>query len=368
MIEWIEFNPTMICQSPFLQPQPTIKGKFTGCSYCYSAEGMPHTTKEVRIFKEKELATEQIQNFIDQISELGIKRMCILGGGPQLRDDFNEIMMYACKKITLVHLTTNGIGTKKHLETLLKIPLLEISIDSNKIVYASQVRPLLQVQAAFRSIDLLHKKHPFLCINTVVTPSVLPSLWNFIRWAFNEKNIKKINLYPLLNGGSKELRITRAQAEEIMLNVKANYKIITENYCKSGKHMVVDYDGSIVPCAAFLGSGVNTGNALHLKEAMNNPLLKKFQKYNFKSIAPKSSKAFESPNCPGKKLYDSNWMEPAVEKTSIEFLSTDKYCMRCSTKQDNDATTCKYCGFCYFDNKPFSMVCSCFSILNPKYF
>jgi radical SAM protein with 4Fe4S-binding SPASM domain len=368
MLEWIEFNPTMICHSPFLDPQPSVKGKFSGCSYCYAAEGMPHTIEEVKKFKSKELTTIQIKNFLDQAAELGVKRLCILGGEPQVRADFNEIISHACKKIALVQLTTNGIGTANNLATLLKIPLLEISVDSNELNLASQVRPKAQVRAALEAIDLLHDKHSFLCINCVITPPVLPSLWSFIEWAFREKNIKKINLYPLLNENIKELSITKHQSDEIISKASASYIVVGENYCKSGKHVIVDYDGSVVPCAAFLGTDVTLGTVTSLKQAVENPLMEKFKKYDFKSVAPKNPKSFESSNCPGKELYDTDWNSPKVELSDTQNNSKEMYCMRCNMKQTSNSKICSYCGFGQFDNKAFSMVCSCFSLLNPKFY
>lgn len=368
VLEWIEYNPTMFCQCPFLVPQPAIKGKAAGCSYCYLAQSLPQTIKEAKAIQKKELTTNQVKDFIKNVADFGIRRMCVLGGEPQTRMDFDEIIGYACKKIELVHLTTNGIGTKKHLNTLLKVPLLEISVDSNIIDLAAKTRPLIQVKAALQSVELLYKKHPFLCINAVVTPAVLSELWSFINWSFQEKNIKKINLYPLLNENKKSLRITKKQADSIINEAEKKYMVIAENYCKSGKHVVVNFDGSVFPCAAFLGTDVTLGTVFDLKKAINNPLINKYKKYNFKSVAPKNIKSFKSSNCPGKKLYDNNWKKPKVQKLQEHPKNKEMYCMRCGMKRHDRKSSCQYCGFSHFDNKQFGMVCSCFSILNPKYF
>lgn len=368
MTEWVEFNPTMICQSTSLSPQPEIGGRYTGCSYCYAAAGMPHSPEEVITFKDKELSTDQIERFIDQVADLGVKRMCWLGGEPQTRTDFNEIIDYACNKIELVQLATNGIGTKRHVDALLRIPLLEISIDSNNIGAAAKTRPLYQVKAALESVDLLYKQHPFLCINTVVTPQVLPELWNFVDWAFRERNIKKINLYPLLNENIEQLRITKAQADSIIQTAEEKYTVVTENYCKSGKHVVVNADGSIIPCAAFLGTDVVLGTVADLRKAVNNPLMSKFREYDFKSVAPTNVYSFETSNCPGKQLFDSSWVEPVVRKSHDEEDGNELYCMRCSMKHENETENCEHCNFNHFDNKPLGMVCGCFSVLNPQYF
>ena len=192
LLDWIEFNPTMVCQAPLCQKQPEIQGKASGCSYCYASEGMPHTSEEVQIYLKKELNTKQVKTFIDQLRELDIPRISILGGEPQLRKDFDEIISYACKNIPLVGVTTNGVHTKTHLESLLKVHVLDLSLDSHILALSRKTRPEAVVLTALETINLLYKKHPFLCINAVVTPSTLESLDEFIQWAFQEKSIKRL--------------------------------------------------------------------------------------------------------------------------------------------------------------------------------
>ena len=328
---------------------------------------LPHTVDEVKKYHASELTTSQIISLIDQVADSGIKRMAILGGEPQMRSDFNKIISYATQKIPLVSLTTNGIGTRKHLETLIKIPAIDISLDTNDLHIGSLTRPRQQVKAALNTLELLYKIHPFLCVNIVVTPSVINGLWVYVDWLFTQKHIKKVNLYPLLTENSLQLTISEKQAEKLIEDVKTKYQIYTENYCKSGKHVVVDYNGKIIPCAAFFGSDCLIGTSDQLQVAINHPVMKHFSKYDFKSVAPQGGDTFASSNCPGKMLYDNQWKNPKVRLINQRKKTTTSYCLRCN---QISATTniCSFCQFTHFDNHPLTMACGCFSLLNPEFF
>lgn len=165
------------------------------------------------------------------------------------------------------------------------------------------------------------------------------------------------------------MKISNKESKEIIKQAKKNYIVNSENYCKSGKHVVVNYDGSIVPCASFFGGDVKLGYADNLTDALHTPLMIKYQEYDFESVAPNSSNVFESSNCPGKSLYDTNWQYPEVKKESFKSKeSNQQFCLRCGQRHNQKTGVCSFCNFRFFDNKPISMVCSCFSLLNPKYF
>ncbi|HDQ88687.1 MAG TPA: radical SAM protein [candidate division WWE3 bacterium] len=364
-LEWVEFNPTMVCQAPLVKVQPDFRGKMTGCSYCYAADGMPHCLEEVPRFKQRELSTDQIFKLVDNMVKLKIPRISILGGEPQLREDFNEIISYICKNIPYVNLTTNGINSNSHRETLLKVHQIDISLDSHRVALGRKTRPIDVIKTALSTVDLLYKEHPFLCINAVVTPFTLDSLFEFIDWAFQERDIKKVNLYPIMDENLPALYLGEASVTTLIGDLQKKYKTYREVYCKAGRHVIVNYDGTIIPCAAFLGNSTPLGTSL--EDSLNSTIMKTYRSYDFRSVAPQDPTRFESTNCPGKKLFDSNWIEPQVSPSS-ENTYTDKiYCMRCNQLHQL-GNECIFCGFSEFDTKQLSMVCGSFSILNPKYF
>lgn len=90
------------------------------CPYCYIGEDR----------NKNELSTGEWQNVIGQIPFYGI--ITLVGGEPLLRNDFNEILEFSCKKaLKKVHVVSNGIlldkdkinSFKKHRPVLLSVSL-----------------------------------------------------------------------------------------------------------------------------------------------------------------------------------------------------------------------------------------------------
>jgi hypothetical protein len=80
---------------------------------------------------------------------------------------------------------------------------------------------------------------------------------------------------------------------------------------------------------------------------------------------------FVATGCPAKKLYDSGWVDESVEARSIVSGASDTektFCMRCGMNNCHGDSGCTYCSFEHFDEQPFSMVYSCFSVMNPGVF
>lgn len=63
------------------------------CVHCY-CNLKPNDQDEI----EKELATEEVFNILDQVAEAGCLWLLITGGEPLLRPDFLEVYTYAKKK------------------------------------------------------------------------------------------------------------------------------------------------------------------------------------------------------------------------------------------------------------------------------
>ena len=364
-LSWIEWNPTMLCQAALVNKQPIVKGQYRGCTYCYAAEGMPHDWESAAKYKRDELTTKQAINFLNKVSRMGVPRLSILGGEPQIRKDFDLIIQHACRVIPLVSMSTNSVGTRKHIGTLIKVPMLDISLDSHIREIGYKTRPPLVVDCAISGIELL-KEHPFLCLNTVVTPFNIERLLEFIEWAW-EKGIKRVNLYPLLGNThqDKNIKLSKQQALELYTKLKERYPFFYQNYCKSGKHLVVNYDGEILYCAAHLGQKSSRKTIDDLERIAQDQTMKEFGQYDFAAVAPADILA--SSGCPGKELFDSQWIRPNVPKKKNEDEGDEKYCMRCNAKADK-TNTCRYCGFELFDNKPITMTCTAFSVYNPTVF
>jgi len=94
------------------------------CVHCYC--NLPeHDTAA----KKKELTTEEIKNLFDDLSSLDTLWLLITGGEPLLREDFEEIYIYAKKKGFLINFFTNGtLIDDKSVELLSKYPPFAVEI------------------------------------------------------------------------------------------------------------------------------------------------------------------------------------------------------------------------------------------------
>ncbi len=359
-IAWAEWNPTMVCPAAFAAKQPEIMGKFSGCTYCYAAPGMPHTPEERLRFSQQELSTAQALNLLDRLADRHIPRLSFLGGEPQSRKDFAALVAHAVEKFELVSVTTNGMGTKKNQEALMTASVVEVSLDSHDFAIASQTRPPAVVKSALDTIDTL-KDHPFLCLSSVVTPESLAQLPEFINWAFKNKGIKRINLYPLL--GSSEvpdrLVLSPNQAQNLLTDLESQYPTYGERVCKAGQHVVVNHDGSVLPCAAFLGGTMDSETTWKT--------IGQFAGHDFSPLAPVDK--LEPPGCPGKKLYDSGWSREVIKTGEVKpAVQNGNYCMRCNFPHHAENGNCRHCGFDHFDRTNILMMCSAFTVYNPEFF
>jgi radical SAM protein with 4Fe4S-binding SPASM domain len=95
------------------------------CVHCYA--GGPHKTEE--------LTTQQWQQVIDKLSEIGVFIVTFTGGEPTIRDDLPELLQYAQDKGMVTGLITNGrkLKDKTYVKTLEKTGLdfVQVTLESH---------------------------------------------------------------------------------------------------------------------------------------------------------------------------------------------------------------------------------------------
>ncbi|MEM4260742.1 MAG: radical SAM protein [Candidatus Woesearchaeota archaeon] len=73
------------------------------CVHCFC--NLPYNNSKAL---KEELTTEEIKNILDELSEMGCLWLLFTGGEPLLRDDFEDIYLYAKKRGFIITLFTNG--------------------------------------------------------------------------------------------------------------------------------------------------------------------------------------------------------------------------------------------------------------------
>jgi len=137
---------------------------------------------------ERELSTEDIKGILEEAADLGCIKVRFTGGEPLLREDFEELYLFARRLGLKVLLFTNGTLITPHLAQLFSRirPLAKIEITvygMKKKSYETATRTPGSFEAAWRGINLLlESKVPF-----VVKGAILPvnkgEMEEFEAWA-----------------------------------------------------------------------------------------------------------------------------------------------------------------------------------------
>jgi len=129
------------------------------------------------VAKKRELSTAAIEDILTEAATLGCLTVRFTGGEPLLRDDFEELYLYARKTGLKVLLFTNATPiTPSLVELLSRIPPLEkIEITvygMKKLSYEAITRTPGSFEAAWRGINqLLEKKVPFVVKSALLRPN-----------------------------------------------------------------------------------------------------------------------------------------------------------------------------------------------------
>ena len=140
------------------------------------------------VAKKRELSTSAIKDILKEAASLGCLTVRFTGGEPLLRDDFEELYLYARKLGLKVLLFTNAtLITPPLAELLSRIPPLEkIEVTvygMKKASYEAVSRSSGSFEAAWRGINLLlEKKVPFV-VKGILLPANRGEIEEFETWA-----------------------------------------------------------------------------------------------------------------------------------------------------------------------------------------
>jgi radical SAM protein with 4Fe4S-binding SPASM domain len=182
------------------------------CAHCYC--NLPLNDQDTI---EKELATEEVFNILDQIAEAGCLWLLITGGEPLLRKDFLEIYTYAKKNGTLI--------TPEIADYLVQWPPFKVEITLYGVTSEMHER-VTQIPGSFKrckmGIDLLLERQLPLGLKTMVMTLNHNELFQIEKYA--EKLGVKFRFDPILNprlDGSKtpcQFRLSPEEVVELDLN------------------------------------------------------------------------------------------------------------------------------------------------------
>lgn len=152
------------------------------CSHCYI--NLP--ADDARAQK-RELSFDKVRTILEEAASLGCLTLRFTGGEPLLRDDFEDIYLFARKLGIRVKIFTNGTLITPHLAALFsRIPpgdSIQVSLyGTNRKTYETVTRRSGSFEAVENGLELLlDHRIPFV-INAVVLPLTMDSFREFENW------------------------------------------------------------------------------------------------------------------------------------------------------------------------------------------
>ncbi len=219
--------------------------------------------------KKKELSTQQIQDILKQAVALGCLTVRFTGGEPLLREDFQQIYIFARRLGLKVIVFTNAtLITPNLAELFMKVPPLEkieISVyGMKKSSYEGVSRVKGSFAAAWRGINLLlEKKIPFVVKNALL-PSNKNEVNDFTQWA---KKISGMHGYLPAYSMFFHLRYLRDEMKNIeiknlRISAQDGLKILTRDkigYIKEMKKFCAKFMRPVGDKLFSCGAGMNSG-------------------------------------------------------------------------------------------------------------
>ena len=219
--------------------------------------------------KEKELPSPRIKEILKQATSLGCLSVRFTGGEPLLRDDFEELYLFARKQGLKVLLFTNATLLTPHLvELFARIPpleLIEITVyGMTQKSYEGVSRIPGSYKAAWRGINLLlEKKVPFV-VKSALLPPNKGEIEEFESWAATIPWMDKPPSYSMFFDlrNRRDSKEKNRQIKKLRLSPKEGLLILTrdkEKYIKGMKEFCAKFTSppgdKLFSCGAGLGGG-----------------------------------------------------------------------------------------------------------------
>jgi radical SAM protein with 4Fe4S-binding SPASM domain len=315
------------------------------CIHCYINLPVDDSAKE------RELTTPKIKDILTEAASLGCFTVRLTGGEPLLREDFEEIYIFARRLGLKVLLFTNAtLITPPLADLLFRIPpgeKVEVSVyGMSKKSYEAVTRTLGSFKAAMRGIKLLQNKEVPFIVKAAFLPQNRCELDEFETWASTIPWMDKAPSYSAFfdlrarrdseekNKLIKKLRVPPEEAVQVLSRDRNRYLQEMKQFCAKFMRATdnkifscglshggcVDAYGNFQPCMLLRHPDtvydLRTG---YLREALVEffPRIKKMKTQNSDYLA-RCSRCFLHglcEQCPGK-----SWMEHGTLDTPIDYF------------------------------------------------
>lgn len=323
----------------------------SNCVHCYINLPVEDLTA-----KKKEMTTEDIKRILKEAVSFGCMRARFTGGEPLLRDDFEELYVFARKLGLRVMLFTNATLITEQLAALFsRIPPLqkiEITVyGMKKSSYEAATRASGSFEAASRGINLLLKNRIPFVVKSALLPGNKEEIDEFEEWAAKIPWMDKPPSYAMFfdlhcrrdsgkNEAIKKLRVPPREGLEVLNRGRDRYIKGMKEFCSKFMRPLGE---KLFSCGAGCGGGcvdaygnfqlcmmlrhpdcvydLRNGSAVNslLKDALENffPKIRQIKAANPDYLS-RCAKCFLKglcEQCPAKA-----WMEHGTLDTPVEYL------------------------------------------------
>ncbi|MBW1981968.1 MAG: radical SAM protein [Deltaproteobacteria bacterium] len=234
------------------------------CIHCYI--NLPADNEKARM---RELTTEEIKEILEEAACLGCLTVRFTGGEPLLREDFEELYIFARRLGLKVMLFTNAtLITPALAELFSRIPPLkaiEISVyGMRKNSYEGVTRTPGSFEAAWRGINLLLQNNIPFVVKSALLPPNKKEVDEFEAWAATIPWMDKPPSYSMFfdlrcrrdsaykNGSIKALRLSPEEGVRVLSRRQEKYFREMEEFCSK---FVGPHGDTLFSCSAGTGGG-----------------------------------------------------------------------------------------------------------------
>lgn len=221
------------------------------------------------------LNTEDLKEIIRKVVSCNPKSICLTGGEPMTRLDFQELLTYLRQLYSgEIRLMTNATLIDEYQAKMIAelVSVIDISIDGIDEETCSKIRGKNVFSKVINSIKMLHKYN----FNNISLSMVLTRENYFLRKEFTELNTKLgtravIRAFSPIGRGKENASILKPgeQEKEIEEKKYSNRKVDDFHVCSCGalsKELYINYKGDIYPCGLLERDKYILGNILNLND------------------------------------------------------------------------------------------------------